>query len=59
MRSFKFAGVVALLAAAAYVVSLGIVPPKKSVAGGQASTLFYLEIAKLAKDPPQATYDAN
>jgi len=59
MRSLKFAGIVAIVAFAAYAVSLSIVPPKKSVAAGPAKTLFSLEIAKLAKEAPQASYDAN
>jgi hypothetical protein len=59
MRLFKLTALATLVGAGAYVTTLAIVPPKKSVAAGPPTELFSLEILRLAKSAPEGAYDAH
>jgi hypothetical protein len=59
MRLFKFAAIAVLIGVSAYATSLAIIPPKKSVAAAPATELFSVEISRLAKNSPEASYDAH
>lgn len=59
MRYLKLSGLAVIVAVGAYAATLALVPPRKSAAGGRSGQLFSVEIMRLAKDSPAASYDAH